>query len=166
MKSPLFCVGCGAQFPITAHRCHRRCAACTREKERMRYKVPCQCGGQKKAGAVSCRACSRSIVRQRADVPAASGHKTCSSCRQQRPLGEFNRTTSTRDGHQYYCRRCQSERRQLRHGFVSMHLAMCRVCGRIGGLQKFLQQRGSPNGHTDTCRDCLDRRLARKKHGG
>lgn len=38
--------------------------------------------------------------------------KTCSCCRQSKPLSDFRKEAAKRDGHQNYCRDCSNQKRR------------------------------------------------------
>lgn len=61
--------------------------------------------------------------------------KTCSACRESRPLSDFCRATRSPDGHQYECRPCTATRirgrRHARHQLTERLVAQgnrCAVC--------------------------------------
>lgn len=90
--------------------------------------------------------------------------KTCIRCEQAKPITEFSKRTSEKDGRDYYCKVCQrykahrlAEERseQIAQGLV--HLAetkACSECGMVKALMDFPRRASSPDGHHWWCFDC------------
>ncbi len=93
--------------------------------------------------------CSASELRGRAEPP----EKTCGTCRQSKPLTEFNRKSSRADGRQEVCRECNrasSRRYYAENRAAHVRTIVARTAQRREELKRFLADyfRGHP------CIDC------------
>lgn len=111
--------------------------------------------------------------------------RRCGGCKQVKPLEEFTRNSSTKDGLSVYCRECWRERnrrykekRAAREGRslrpqrakrdVPDGMKYCPDCQQTLPLEDFVQNRSRSTGRGSYCRPCQNRRAAAsvEKNGG
>lgn len=135
----------------------------------------------------SCRAHDRReatphAIRKRPNSRRDGEGKVCPRCETYRSWGAFNALKSGRDGHQTYCRSCESDmqRTAAEHQKVARaaryaeKLAryanekttkLCRKCGLAKPQLEFYAHRGTKDGRANYCRAC-SREDARRRRAG
>ena len=87
--------------------------------------------------------------------------KRCSGCKVEKVLEEFPKSNKNKDGRQYYCRECYSEkhkkyRKKIKESGptivrTSKH---CNKCDTTKPISQFGKFAGRPDGHLDYCKPC------------
>jgi 5-methylcytosine-specific restriction endonuclease McrA len=109
----------------------------------------------------------KKMERQRRDELWVKGLKVCSRCNEVKPVDEFNKNKSSRDGLDHRCRACISilgkkrnadnpymvERRKKKALF-SQGLKRCTRCSRTLSLTDFNKRTRMSDGLSSWCRDC------------
>ena len=114
----------------------------------------------------SCKACF--LAKQKAykdrvktEGKVAVAEKACPACGQTKPIAEFHRDRSTRDGHAWACKLCiraKVDKRYVelvqRGEIVVPEHATCARCGEVKPSEAFNRHRGRATGLDGTCKAC------------
>lgn len=86
--------------------------------------------------------------------------KTCRRCGETKPLTDFYRQPSNRDGRNTMCKRCFLTRNEpIQSGTIK-----CSDCERELEFHHFTVQRTSRHGRSARCKECVTRRYVQRRH--
>jgi len=57
---------------------------------------------------------SKDVDRRESQRSTRAGGKVCGVCEKEKPYSEFNRRSSSKDGHSYRCRECEKRARAIK----------------------------------------------------
>ena len=84
--------------------------------------------------------------------------KECYKCKKVKPVTEFHRNTTTRDGLQSYCKDCMSSYYELYSKLSEQDEVKgqkkCSVCNEVKALSEFYRDITKHDGHNSKCAEC------------
>ena len=119
------------------------------------------------------------------ETTATSTQKTCTKCLVEKPLSDFNRKSSSKDGHCSHCRRCAAEYRAANHDklrtlYAERHARLrdradheieyptekrCPQCGDTKPPSEFAKNRTNLDGLQNNCKLCARWEQVRHRYG-
>jgi hypothetical protein len=87
--------------------------------------------------------------------------KLCAKCKETKPISEFNKQASSKDGYRPHCRECQkldrkkSINKRLLFGYVQISEKTCTQCNQTKPIDQFMPEKTNSTGHTAWCIECL-----------
>lgn len=88
--------------------------------------------------------------------------KICSTCGVDKPLDEFHRDASRKDGHRNNCKQCSVHNKAYREQILSVTEKTCQFCKEVKPLERFLRDKRRTLGYGVKCLDCAQAKLCRK----
>lgn len=80
--------------------------------------------------------------------------KRCGACGDVKPIFDFHRCKTAKDGYQYRCRECKKRHQKA----FKTPRKLCKCCEIPIPLHCFNAQRGTPDGLIDECMGCVSRK--------
>lgn len=113
---------------------------------------------------------TKTTTRKRAPTDVPEGHRWCCICDQVKPVEEFHKDRSRRDGLRNRCRACQAAydkawreaiaERHRRNGVSNHDVKFCPGCQLLLHATEFNSNRHQPDGRQKHCRECERARWA------
>jgi len=92
--------------------------------------------------------------------------KTCCKCKVEKPLEEFHKAKSRKDGHGSYCRQCTSKYdEERRKGVIPQYntTKICTKCGIEKSGQEFYKETTRKDGLGSQCKLCVSKHCKKKR---
>ena len=92
--------------------------------------------------------------------------KTCSRCQVEKPLGEFYKSKTAKDGLYPQCKNCKKEysekyhrlgpkiKKEKRVLLASLGMKTCSKCGEVKAFNKFYKHKKNKDGFRSACKEC------------
>ncbi len=144
----------------------KRCGTCCRELPLSNFAVRRASADSLQGSCRECNSAWAAAHRPRKLAmapPIAAGEKWCRECERVKPLDNFARHATSRDGRQSYCRDCFALRyrakqvaagKLVRPANVPDDHKFCRTCRMVKPRTEFGIRRASPDGLMSACRPC------------
>lgn len=76
--------------------------------------------------------------------------KVCAKCGKEKPIDQFHKRKSSKDGHRSYCKDCENNVEQT----VIKTSKVCSKCKQEKTIDQFFTSKQSKDGHRSDCKDC------------
>jgi len=90
--------------------------------------------------------------------------KRCNHCKNEKPLDDFNKNKSQKDGYDKRCRECAKKftKKYNTKEKLQIDVKVCKICKIEKGIINYHKNISSKDGHHDICKDC--RKLITKNY--